>query len=147
MDNHEQTIQLISQSNNAYIREKFNSVHRINDELNHIQPWLWWEDHAVLRNTLLILSTFIITMALLTIITLIINGILKLIKFKSQHNLKWSVGTIIGLSLIGTGIMVGYLVILQTNHTHIDVYQHRYINPHAYQKDLNIRKMELESQL
>ena len=147
MDNHEQTIQLISQSNNAYIREKFNSVHQINDELNRIQPWLWWEDHAVLRNALLILSTFIIAMVLFTIIALIINGILKLIKFQSQHILKWSIGIVIGLSLIITSIMVGYLIILQTNHTNIDVYRHRYIKPHAYQKDLDIRKMELESQL
>lgn len=64
-----------------------NSLNQINNELNQIQPWLWWEDHAVLRNMLIILA-FIGILA-------IIWGVFKIIllteKIYSPNRLSCSV--------------------------------------------------------
>lgn len=123
--------------NYDFLRSEIQSIKFIDDanrQIEQLQPWLWWEDHAVLRNTLILL-----------LLLFIIGGLL-LLSFLMRRNMI--------LSFVFVPLTVMFFVFtvfiiladggLRTPIHSSNTYIAKYLAPHEYKHQLNLQKESIE---
>ena len=123
--------------NYDFLRSEIQSIKFIDDanrQIEQLQPWLWWEDHVVLRNFLILF------------VLLFILGILLLLSFLVRRSMI--------LSFVFVPLTVMFFVFtvfiiladggLRTPIHSSNTYIAKYLAPHEYKHQLNLQKESIE---
>jgi hypothetical protein len=123
--------------NYDFLRSEIRSIKFIDDanhQIEQLQSWMWWEDHAVLRNTLILL------------LLLFITGGLLLLSFLMRRNMILSF-VFVPLTVIFFVFTVFIILLdsgLRTPIYSSNTYIAKYLAPHEYKHQLNLQKENIE---
>lgn len=110
------------------------SIGEINHQIEELQPWLWWEDHVVLRNFLILIVLFFILSVLLSLSFLVRrNMVLSLIFIPLTFTFFMFI--ILFVSLDG-----GLRTPIHSSNTYIA----KYLAPHEYKHELKLQKKNIQ---
>ena len=123
--------------NYDFLRSEIQSIKFIDDankQIEQLQPWMWWEDHAVLRNFLILF------------VLLFILGILLLLSFLMRRSMILSF-VFVPLTVIFFAFTVFIILMdggLRTPIHSSNTYRAKYLAPHEYKHQLNLQKESIE---
>ena len=123
--------------NYDFLRSDIQSIKFIDDanhQIEQLQRWMWWEDHAVLRNILILL------------LLLFITGGLLLLSFLMRRNMILSF-VFVPLTVIFFVFTVFIIFAdggLRTPIHSSNTYIAKYLAPHEYKHQLNLQKESIE---